>query len=736
MKKSIVFISFFIATTCVFLTAQAEQLKYQSSDISGEFNYPSDIVVIPGKDKAYISSKSNSCIYIIDLEIPAISGTIVFPDIAGEIQLTELLYNPVYHSVYALDWANSRMFIIDETSDTLLDPPVIVGGFPQNLIVSPDGQSIFVCANQKDEIVMINSQTNLVQDRIYIGEDADPYGMAIARDKLYVAGRFSCKVYIIDIQKKTEINRIKVTQSPYDVVARTDGAFVYVSHDTPSGEISIIDTSTDQYISSITIRNDHETSYKNSKGLLIHENQLFIANFGDQSISVIDTQLNQQINFCHPLFSGENYPEKLAMSDDAANLYIVHPVSDHVSVLELPPEKPTFSKGQDIQVKNCMTEQRIAHWATNIYTGDNESYEFVCTTNNESFFSRLPDISTDGTLTFQPSPHSEGDALVTVVLKRNVQGIEQCHTSDPITFTIHIVSCDPTLTLSKTGSGEIEINDHIRVLPPYAQQFDKGNQIKLFAHPYDTNWRFSYWHINGNETSTANPLFIEMTSDFHIKAIFVEQLPVQMDITGNCSIEVDHIPHSLPWQEMFTAGATVSLYVADNFSHWSGDFSGTNNPISIQINYQNIHLIANCHTESSASYYLKKGFNLVALSLIPENSSLLNVFPQTKVAYAYENGQYTRAYTLTPGKAYWIEMPSTRSCLVSGTRFSRYQKKLSRGWQMIGGIDETKSIKSIPDNCVQTIYEYSDGEYKQCSLIEPQKGYWIYLIQDCEIIIE
>jgi len=37
------------------------------------------------------------------------------------------------------------------------------------------------------------------------------------------------------LKKQVEIKRIKMTESPYDLIASQDGTHIYVSHDTPSG---------------------------------------------------------------------------------------------------------------------------------------------------------------------------------------------------------------------------------------------------------------------------------------------------------------------------------------------------------------------------------------------------------------------------------------------------------------------------------------------------------------------
>jgi hypothetical protein len=45
-------------------------------------------------------------------------------------------------------------------------------------------------------------------------------------------------------------------------------------------------------------------------------------------------------------------------------------------------------------------------------------------------------------------------------------------------------------------------------------------------------------------------------------------------------------------------------------------------------------------------------------------------------------------------------------------------------------------IETIPENCVKIIYGYSESEYQKCDEIRPEKGYWIFLEQDCEVLLQ
>jgi CSLREA domain-containing protein len=86
-------------------------------------------------------------------------------------------------------------------------------------------------------------------------------------------------------------------------------------------------------------------------------------------------------------------------------------------------DPPSFVKGPNQTVVNNAGAQTVANWATNISPGPadeaGQTVAFQVTTNNQVFFTVLPAISANGTLTYTPNPNNTGAALVSVVLKDN-----------------------------------------------------------------------------------------------------------------------------------------------------------------------------------------------------------------------------------------------------------------------------------------------------------------------------
>jgi YVTN family beta-propeller protein len=302
-----------------------------------EFNYPFDIALMPDGTKGYVSSRVNASLLKINIADanPYVSGQI---NLTGTSPVpTALAMNPVSIELYVVDQSQSKLFVLNTSTDTLGSTPITVGSSPQNVIVSQDGSRIYVCSGA-DNVTVINAATKEVVTTIPLGEDADPYGMAIVNNRLYLAGTWSNKVYMIDLDSQSanyhQVNgSIAAGNGSYDLIARPDGAFIYVSHSTADGAVSVIDTTSNTVVKTIVIKNDGETANKNPRGMTVSGNLLYVLNWGDSTVTMINTQSNTKLDLGSPLLSGGNGPENLTVSPDGNKLYIVHSSAGSVEIL-------------------------------------------------------------------------------------------------------------------------------------------------------------------------------------------------------------------------------------------------------------------------------------------------------------------------------------------------------------------------------------------------------------------
>ena len=126
-----------------------------------------------------------------------------------------------------------------------------------------------------------------------------------------------------------------------------------------------------------------------------------------------------------------------------------------------------------------------------------------------------------------------------------------------------------TLTTSVTGQGEVSLDS-----PGGA--YDSGAPVSATATPA-SGWRFDHW--DGDLSGTTNPATLTMDADKNVSAVFIQQFTLTTSVTGQGSVSLD------PAGGTYDTGASVMLTATPasgwSFDYWSGDVSGSDNPLSL-----------------------------------------------------------------------------------------------------------------------------------------------------------
>ncbi len=162
----------------------------------------------------------------------------------------------------------------------------------------------------------------------------------------------------------------------------------------------------------------------------------------------------------------------------------------------------------------------------------------------------------------------------------------------------------------------------------------------------------------------------------------------------------------------------------------------------------------NIINSSSITYNLSlsKGWNLISIPLILENSSIENIFSQvldkTIVVYSFDKGaktyvpelkEFSDLKTVDPYHGYWIKLNDSADLSVTGYKTTDKTVPLTSGWNLISyPLDYPKNITDVLSDIMNTIvivkgfdngaltfvpslpYKFSD--LKQ---MKPNFGYWI-----------
>ncbi len=130
------------------------------------------------------------------------------------------------------------------------------------------------------------------------------------------------------------------------------------------------------------------------------------------------------------------------------------------------------------------------------------------------------------------------------------------------------------LQTSVLGSGALSLN-------PATGPYVSNTVVVLTASPA-TNWVFDHW--TGDATGNQNPLSLTMNGPRTVQAVFVA-IPfyaLQTSVVGGGSISVN--PPNGPYLSNSVVTLTATAAANWAFDHWTGDASGSANPLSVTMN--------------------------------------------------------------------------------------------------------------------------------------------------------
>jgi hypothetical protein len=140
-----------------------------------------------------------------------------------------------------------------------------------------------------------------------------------------------------------------------------------------------------------------------------------------------------------------------------------------------------------------------------------------------------------------------------------------------ITFGSEEASDVYTLTVSTVGQGTVVLNN----TGPYNQ----GDAVQLTAVP-TTGWSFDHW--SGDLSGSANPATLILDTNKTATATFTQdQYTLTVTASGSGSVGKSPNQANYTWGTNVTLTATPGLGWA--FAGWSGDVSGTTNPITMNM---------------------------------------------------------------------------------------------------------------------------------------------------------
>ncbi len=139
-----------------------------------------------------------------------------------------LSISPDGNRLYVVAQESNQLIVVDPSAGVLLDQ-IDVGNRPHTVVLGQDNNTAFISNQWSDNIFVINLAEGRVTDTIVGG--SGPAGMVISPDghSLFVVNSYSSDISIFDMDGYKEKRRLKAGNNPVSAAISPDGSQVYVS---------------------------------------------------------------------------------------------------------------------------------------------------------------------------------------------------------------------------------------------------------------------------------------------------------------------------------------------------------------------------------------------------------------------------------------------------------------------------------------------------------------------------
>jgi uncharacterized repeat protein (TIGR02543 family) len=187
-----------------------------------------------------------------------------------------------------------------------------------------------------------------------------------------------------------------------------------------------------------------------------------------------------------------------------------------------------------------------------------------------------------------------------------------------------------TLTVNIVGNGSV-------TKTPFAPSYLSNTNVTLTAVP-STSWTFHGW--SGDVTGVQNPVNITMNGNKTVTATFTQPgqyYTLTVNVVGNGTVTQN------PLNTTYTSGTIVTLTAVPSaswtFQSWSGDLTGTQNPVKVTMNG---------NKTVTATFTLVSVGHDVAITAVSVSSSQVSVGENVLIEVVAANlGGYSETFNLT-----------------------------------------------------------------------------------------
>jgi serine/threonine-protein kinase len=235
---------------------------------------PEGIATVPGTDLAYVVNNGSDTVTVLDSTSGLVQQTILvggFP--------TDVAVSPDGATAYVAANAGGQVLAVDAIA---VRQTLVTGVAPQSLTVSANGRTAFVTDAGQDVLLVVDTASGTVTGRVPVGRVPD--GVALSPDErtAYVANIDDDSLSVVDLATLTVRTSIAVGARPIAVAVHPDGRSAFVTSN-ESDTLSVIDTGTDRVRQALPVGSLPEAVVVSADG-----SRVYVVNAGDGTVSIVD----------------------------------------------------------------------------------------------------------------------------------------------------------------------------------------------------------------------------------------------------------------------------------------------------------------------------------------------------------------------------------------------------------------------------------------------------------------
>jgi YVTN family beta-propeller protein len=275
--------------------------------------------------------------------------------LVAALLLTGCSQKPAGYRVYITNEISGDLSVIDSTTMEVVST-VPLGKRPRGIHASPDGKTIYVALSgsppappgvdestlpppdkDADGIGVYDVASGKMVRMMKAGSDPENFDVSLDGKTIYVSNEDASGVSFIDVAAGAITKTIKTGDEPEGVKINPDGKLVYSTAEA-DGTVSVIDASAGTLLKTFKVGRRPRNVVFMPSG-----KRAYVNAENDGAIYLLDTEKNEMMQKIDLGTPGEIKPMGLALSLDAAKLYVTTGRGKKVFVVDTATNQPTSS---------------------------------------------------------------------------------------------------------------------------------------------------------------------------------------------------------------------------------------------------------------------------------------------------------------------------------------------------------------------------------------------------------